>query len=570
MGPNYWGKTFFVWPPDPRWGNPNGGNPLGGSVNPAQLHSTNDAQDSNGNWICDWRRRFFLRGDGQAFNPQTDNINRILFRTSAGHTLNDIVTTANSTDGVTGTPGFYEINYAAVIAWLKRGPVTIPTNLRSGRILYYSSMPNDLTTGATGDANDKMFLRHYIHYVLGVGQFDSTNAPISSWTYSPANMLAGVESRYTFGSLSQTATSTFTPTGTTTANPRPYMCYTDNVNRPRMHFWFGPETMLSFMERAGEDRPWWSGVVHESQCWQLKAAINSILDDIRKNHPNDFCGMSFFATRSNFNTPMAPMGQDWFTLKNVLFFPKPTVTALAANSNATTEDRPYNSSFGNNVNAIPNGNGATDPMSGLAVAFNLLSSSTQLASASYGTRARRGAAKVVIFETDGIPNTTWNWSLTGSGVDTRYQNSGTCEVWGGDTSINTQARQAVAIVSRIVAPVATTGFSGFSTPNTPARVYAIAFGDLFNAYNGTNFSSLSGTAQGALRFLLRVQQVGNTSAAGDPPSTMIPFEHVITGPYQRPDPSQPESASNPPGRIEKMRTALERIMQSGIQVTLIQ
>jgi hypothetical protein len=204
------------------------------------------------------------------------------------------------------------------------------------------------------------------------------------------------------------------------------------------------------------------------------------------------------------------------------------------------------------------------------VAFNLLSTSTSLPAADYGNRARRGAAKVVIFETDGIPNTTRNWTLTGSGVDTRYQASGSSEIWGGDTEINNHARAGVQVARRITNPVTTTGWSGYSTPNTPARVYSIAFGDLFNAYNGTNFSALNSTAQGALRFLLRVQQVGNTSPAGDPPTTMIPFEQVIGGPYQRPYPSLPESASNPPGRIEKLRTCLERIMQSGIQVTLIE
>jgi len=125
-------------------------------------------------------------------------------------------------------------------------------------------------------------------------------------------------------------------------------------------------------------------------------------------------------------------------------------------------------------------------------------------------------------------------------------------------------------VSRLVAPTSASAVSGYSTPNTPARVYAIAFGYLFNGYDGTNYSSLNATAQGALRFLLRVQQVGNTSGPGDPPGTAIPFEQVITGPYQRQDPSQPESAANPGGRIEKMRLCLERIMQSGIQVTLIQ
>src|SRR5438552_10697986 len=98
-----------------------------------------------------------------------------------------------------------------------------------------------------------------------------------------------------------------------------------------MNFWFGPQSMLYFLKLSSEDRPWWSGTTHESQCWQLKAAVNSVLDDIRRNHPNDYCGIAGFATRDQFNTPLAPMGQDWYTLKNVLFFRKDAVADMRAN-----------------------------------------------------------------------------------------------------------------------------------------------------------------------------------------------------------------------------------------------
>ena len=57
-----------------------------------------------------------------------------------------------------------------------------------------------------------------------------------------------------------------------------------------------------------------------------------------------------------------------------------------------------------------------------------------------------------------------------------------------------------------------------------------------------------------------VQQVGNTSAGtvgtADPPSASIPTEQIITGAYDV--------------RISKMKSALERIAQSGVQVTLIE
>ncbi|MCZ2343205.1 MAG: pilus assembly protein TadG-related protein [Bacteroidales bacterium] len=569
MGPGYFGKTFFIWPPDPRWG---GGS---GVPNPANVLTSGNfagVKDTSGNWICDWRRRFFLRGNGQPFDDD-DNINQILFRSSAGHILNDIVTSGT----VSSTPGYYRINYAAVIAWLKNcGPNTLPTNLRSGRILYYSSMPDDLYTGSAGNDDDKTFLRHYVHYILGVGQFNSSSAPVN-WGYVPEAILAGVE-YYPWYTRDLNTTTQFDPNGSSSPpiNPKPYMSYTDTPNFPRAHFWFGPMTMVHFMERSSLDRAWWSGTVHEAQCWQLKVAINSVLDDIRNNHPNDFVGIAPFAARSSgvmATAPMASMSQDWYTLKNVLFYSKNTVVDMKNSvdasgvSSSTTENRPYTSSFSTNntfVNSLPNGNGSTDPMSGFALGFNLLSSSTQLSASDYGTRGRRGAAKIVIFETDGQPNNMQGWSITGSQADTRYYKGGSSSTSTGGVTVSNltnssernAALAAIVIAQQMAKQQSGSGTWGFSTPNTSARIYSIMFGDLFEGYDGSNFGSMSQSARGALEFGLRVQQVGNTSASGDPPSQNLPLEHVITGDYNT--------------RIVNLRLALERIMQSGVQVTLIE
>ena len=535
MGPGYWGKTFFIWPPDPR---------------PE----------------FDWRRRFFLRGDGAPFNPQTDNINAILFAIAPGHTLNKVATSVSAGFTASNCPGYFRLNYPAILAWFKTGPQTLPTNLRSGRLLYYSSIPADVTTGATGNADDRTFWREYIHFLFGVDSFDTAGAPLCTWGYPPTTgypahrVLAGVESRFPFGTPTIGATAAFTPSGGV-PNPKPYMNYSDNVNRPRMHFWFGPQTMLQFLKLSGEDRPWWSGTTHESQAWQLKVAVNSVLDDIKRNHPNDFLGLAGFANRGNYGTPLAPMGQDYFTMKNVLFFRRDHVADMKANANSTAENRPYTAAFGDNVDLVPNSKGGTDANSGLAVAFNMLSSSPSLlASGSYGGGGRKGASKIVIFETDGRPSARGRWFITGSGADTRYAlvpSNPTPELWNKDASLVSYSRNAVKVVERIVAPVSSTGTSGFSLPNAPARVYAIAFGDIFNGYDD---GTMSAEGTDALRFLLRVQQVGNTSAGtvgtADPPSARIPAEQIITGAYEI--------------RIAKLKSALERIAQSGVQVTLVE
>ena len=85
--------------------------------------------------------------------------------------------------------------------------------------------------------------------------------------------------------------------------------------------------------------------------------------------------------------------------------------------------------------------------------------------------------------------------------------------------------------------------SGFSLPNAPARVYAIGFGDIFSTTSAAT----------AKTFLLNIQKAGKTSA---PTDTSIPSYQIITGVYQ--------------DRIDNLRTGLERILQGGVQVTLVE
>jgi Flp pilus assembly protein TadG len=546
MGPAYYGKTFFQWPPDPRF-DANANVTL-----PATTVS--GAFDTSGRAMCDWRRRFFyLAGTPEAtaattatgrFDPQGDNdataggtqsINQALLNNGTGRTLN-----VNT--------GRYRVNYRAVLAWLKNGPQTLPPNLRAGRMLYYTSIPDDCDDLSN---LDKRFWRNYIDFVLGYNG--------NSGAYVPTTSLAGTEP---FGfpegiTPAVQATGTFTPGGTTTANPRPYMNYTDNPSRPRLHFWFGPYTMLAFLSTregvSGGGRNFWlAGTVHEAQCWQLKAAMNSALDDIKNNHPNDFCSLVYFSNYI-FQTPRVRMGQDWEGLKLSLFYPNFNPDVSSAHSsfitalkggNTTTEMRPYNSTLGNRlVGNLPNANGGTDPVSGMAMAFNTLSWSTSAYNARSpngavnGGTGRRGAAKIVIFETDGVPNGRPQWTYTGSGFNTYYAE-------GGSNPGSSAADDAVQVVNRMRQNA---GSGGFSLPSAPCRVFAIGFGDLFAISPPTT------SATDARTFLLNVQKAGGTSAATD---TALPPGHIITGPYQT--------------RIDNLKSTLERIMQSGVQVTLIQ
>lgn len=539
MGPGYYGKTFFIWPPDPRWGNPNGGAPNGGQVRP-DLVNTQPTKDVSGNWICDWRRRFFVRGNSAdtgspttflAFDPAIDNdpsapgnqsINQALMRTGVGYTLRD---------GSSGGTRNYKLNYRAVLAWLKSGPQTLPPNLRAGRVLYYASIPDNIDNWATD--LDQRFWREYIDFVMGYNGNTPNNDP--RFSLAGVEMMAWPENAI----ISIGNTSSFDPdaTGPMPANPVPYMNYTDNPSRPRMHMWFGPATMLAFLSTRAPLRNWLPGNSHEAQGWQLKAGVQSGIEDIRNNHPNDRVGIAFFA-HANYNTPRVAMSQDWQTLKNSLFFPKSLLPQLAAGS-GSAELRAYNTGFGSALlGNLPNANGGTDPNTGFALAYNLLSSSPTV-NADPNQRGRRGAVKIVLFETDGVPNAYQNFSYSG-GANASYTFGGTgAFVANGDPGV---MQQSYDIVAQIVAPVSA---GGYSLPSAPARVYPIAFGDLF--------SSTSSFRPQAMGFLQNVAQRGNTAKnASDP----LPTEQIITGSSQ--------------DRIDKLRTSFERILQSGVQVTLIE
>ena len=513
MGPGYWGKTFFTWPPDPRAAN-------------------------------DWRRKFFLKASGAAFATNGANpppapgvyesiVDADTATATVMQTIDEKLIRAGAGSTLLAASGNYTINYAAVLAWIKSGPPVLPPNMRAGRVLYYSSIPNDTnnTVGTNDEKLDKTFWRAYIDFVLNGADRYTAGSEVVGW---PENTATTITPARIIGALNG-----FDPDGAglTPAGPRPYMGYTDNPSRPRMHFWFGPITMMNFLYANGM----YAGTVHEAQCWQLKAGVSSSIGDIRNNHPNDQVGLAFFQTSgtasTSYQTPIVDMGQDWQTMRDALYYPRTLLATTTSNPN--TEFRPYNTAMTYLGGAnIPNAQNATDPNSGLSMAYNMLSSSTNAAVHPDPTRTgRRGASKIVIFETDGIPNNVQNYTFNQLGFNSYYSLGGASPGAADTAAINavTQIRKATSLTAA--------GDSGHSLPNAPARVYAIGFGDIFSTANATT----------AKTFLLNIQKAGGTSEAA---ASSIPNEQIITGTYTT--------------RIDNLKTALERILQSGVQVTLIE
>jgi Flp pilus assembly protein TadG len=487
MGPGWYGKTFYIWPPDPRW------------------HPTNTSLQ------LDWRKKFFYNQGtttplgGSSTSSTADNRadNSLLWDSSGNWKQAD-------------QSGAYSINYTAIIQWIKSGPKVFPDNLRAGRLLYYSAIPD--TIPATGGTADQRFWRGYINYVIGSG------------TASDQQQSLYGRSSSGWGTVKITAKSSLS----TTQSTRPYMHYNDNPIRPRLHFWFGPLTMLDFLSRYTNN--WLPGTCHESQCWQLKAGVNAALKDIELNHPNDWVMSTYFSTLSSYSTARVSLGRDYSRLKNALFYPFSLLDSL---SNQSLEIRPYQNNDSltwDNPGNVPVGNGGTAPEMSFKIAYNELGGGP-------GYKGRRGAAKLVIFETDGVPNATAAGNFTNAGAFKSYYT-----VTGGTTSYSnnhpTVTSAALDVITTMCNLETHATKPGYATPRTPVRVHAIGFGDLFQ--------HVSTSRTDALKFLLDVQKIGNTSAASD---TSIEDYKIITGEYTT--------------RISNLRLAFERIMQSGVQVTLI-
>ena len=555
MGPGYYGKSFYMWPPDPRYN---------GDADPTSIDPNNSIRDTAGRVMADWRKRFFLYPSNSSDTPgAVMDDNSQLFDQSG----------VWREQGVRGTRR-YVPNYDAVLAWLKSGPLTLPPALRAGRVLYYSAIPDaipvDWSTGLirTSATADQRFWKDYIDFVLGAGQHNRAQTLYGDDT---DNTWAG----QTFGTPRVTARASLG------GNPPPYMHYQDAPVHPRLHTWFGPLTMLGFLSVDSDNQKynWMPGTSAEAQCWQLKAGIRSALNDIRKNHPNDLASLNFWSSHDEYATTRVPMGKNYDRMQACLYYPFSLVGSLG---DLNSEKRPYkigpvnnNSPSGldpdNYQGDIPNADGGTNPAMGLMQSYNQFNWTD-------GYTGRNGAAKVVILETDGVANQrvrgNFNGLSSGRAEWRAIGNNGnapdppnghpqaldpaitmtwliTQDAAGTKPWPSLPAYSNANGVAPAGPPAKWGGLPGngpgYSTARNPARVHALAFGELFEP------TTSSGLKTRALEFLRNVQVAGGTSPAGA--GSIEPYK-VITGTADQ--------------RIAKLREALERIMQAGIQVALVE
>jgi hypothetical protein len=160
-----------------------------------------------------------------------------------------------------------------------------------------------------------------------------------------------------------------------------------------------------------------------------------------------------------------------------------------------------------------------------------------------GGMGRKGAQKVVVFETDGLANCQANASLINAGAYRYYQIRYNMNAPGSSeypsitaTGINnaTTLSQVYSLVQQLAAD--------YGTARNPFRLYALAFGPVFNGPD----------APSALLTLQTMQYYGG--AQGDP-NTPLPANQIIMG-------TDAQMRTN-------MINTFTGLLDSGIQIALI-
>jgi hypothetical protein len=343
------------------------------------------------------------------------------------------------------------------------------------------------------------------------------------------------------------------------------MHYLANPRRPRTHFWFGPLTMIDFLDNynmwshtavsPSQSRfCWWPGTCHESPMYACKLGIRAALSDIETNHPNNLVSLIYFSTPNSsaggtgrFNRARVGLGRNYARMQEALWYPPETL------GNSSMLVRPYDS---DNLE-VPRAMGGTCYAMGLMLAYNQFSANTTLLNynpaeptGDAGGNGRRGAQKIVIFETDGAPNTSASATFTNSGAHNSYYhvryNSASPGSSEFPSSVNGYSDLDPTVVSQInnvcsvIAAQETANPPGYSTPSKKALIHCIGFGPVF--------APGSSSAAGAIAALNQMQILGNVTDG-------MPAYKIVYG--------------TETDVVDKLQQAFTKILQDGVQVSIL-
>jgi Flp pilus assembly protein TadG len=634
QGPNYYGKTFFLWPPDPRSTTALSASALNTFLQKLGLNATDASTLTSGSpniWTT-WQGQGasglanlqnWLKGTatgGASSLPTNNSTFGYYSPTSAAPVFVPNITTWNGT-ALTATnkpityyavcrlfnrayPGgaawtstsfsadwrmrFFGTNddtmlfnssgslnppgssgmcsaattYNALLGWIATSPCPFPSQLRAGRVKYYSSIPSSISgTWPSWGGKDQRFWVEVMDYTLGYRQ-------TAAGTYKDVSAMAGYGSDFSWGTK-QTSAPPSAPQS---------VSYTDDPLRPLLRHWFGPLVMTDAMHNYNVEcnvsgyfklTP---GDSYEAPSYSCKEAFLAAVTTMENNHPNDWFAIVPFShpragtTSSDvgrFNCVSCPMGTNYDYARSALLFPFSTINSDGSKN--STEVTPYDADA--TTGNVPSANFSDTPRPGgdtcfpmaLMLCYNqfavtpstdttlrtfVTSSPITFPTAMAGGMGRKGAQKVIIFETDGMPNTTATANLvTASSGYTYYQvrydmnNPVNSEY----PSVGFYSDAASAVTTQTYSLVSTLA-STYGTSRNPFRLYAIGFGPVFQGTDASSAETVLQTMQ---------YNAGTQSSA----STPLPSYQIVTG-------TDSQMSSN-------MIQAYKTILQSGVQIALI-
>jgi hypothetical protein len=291
---------------------------------------------------------------------------------------------------------------------------------------------------------------------------------------------------------------------------------------------------------------------------------------MQANHPNDWVTVVPYSwprssasdTNGRLNTVRSPLGTNYTYATNALLFPFSTLNANGTTNN--TELTPY--TVDPATGAVPSSDFVDTPRAdgdtcfamALMLCYNQFavtlptdttlrsyatSSPITFPSGMAGGQGRKGAQKVVIFETDGLANCSATASLVNAGTYSYYQirynmNNPAASEYPSVTATSINNSTVLNQVYSLVQSLATT----YGTSRNPFRLYSVGFGPVFQ---GPNAASAETTLQ-------TMQYYAGTQSTA---STALPSNQIITG-------TDTQMSTN-------MIDTFTDILQNGVQIALI-
>jgi hypothetical protein len=314
------------------------------------------------------------------------------------------------------------------------------------------------------------------------------------------------------------------------------------------------------------------GNSYEAPLYTAKQAYMAAINTMETNHPNDWFTIVCYSsprtdsddsdTSHRFNCVTCPLGTNYNFARSALLFPFSTINADGTCNN--TEVTPYDADPATNTvpsaNFVDTGRGDGDTCfaMGLMLCYNqfavtkttdstlrsfVTNSPITFPTGMAGGMGRKGAQKVVIFETDGLANCKADARLINAGTysyyDIRYDmNNPTGSQFPSVTGANINDSAVLNQVYSLVDQLR----SDFGTTRNPFRLYALGFGPVFTGPDSTD----------ALTTLQTMQYHAGTQSDAN---TALSSNQIITG-------SDSTMSAN-------MVSAFTSILQNGVQIALI-